>query len=313
MPSRRNNKKKKNTRKSRPQTATYGQPTRVSQPRVPRAPRRDKDALCKAVCGRADPFCEHAIGAKMYDTSSKPTIPYQVKMFHTITSDANGHYAILIPGNPNQAYRVGVVSAGSIVTSWGTNVTIPDYSNMVNLYEQFRIVSFGVRFFCSANTNESKGTTGSITVEEVPTSMDLASDQFVEIIRTPLAGADYTWVSKPTGPQSHSWTDFDVTVDKHNTSLVLSGTGVTASTAIGAMEITVNYELTPIQGTSIVRLATPAAPANPVVETVAANATRSQPSTSLVPHQERSKTFWDFADKALTGLETYGPLLLGMF
>jgi len=268
--------------------------------------------MCRRVCGRCDPFCQHAIGAKVHDTNTRATITYQVKKFTSLTCDTNGSFALWMSGHPANIYRLGTV-VGDSVTTWASPTTIEDYSAMSSLYESFRIVSYGVRVYCSANPTESKGTLAFLTCDETPSTPNLTSEQYVEVLRSPLASADYTWIAKPTGPESNEWVPFTDTTGQNHTTLLLGGLGLTASKAFAAIEITVNYELIPFQGSSVARLATPAEKAIPLVETVAANTLASQPSASAIPQEQRSSNFWDFASTALKGLEQYGPLLLSMF
>jgi hypothetical protein len=233
-------------------------------------------------------------------------------MFHSFSSLSLGHGAIFIPGHPNFAYRTAATFTGTSVNTWNTTVKIPDYTTLATLYDEFRIVSYGVRLFCQANPTESKGTLLLATLNELPVSPDIEGSLYAEYDRVAISECDANWIGRRVGSQSAQWNSFADTTNFDMTTLFVGITGCTASTAVLGVEIVINYELSPIQGTAATHVATPSPPSNPAVAHVVQNVTTSQPSTALVPTAKRSSNIWDLAMKAVDGLETYGPMLLTM-
>jgi len=304
--------RKKNNRqagRAKGMTKTYGRPTPSRKKSTnKRVTGRDRAALCRSICARTDPFCVHANGSKIGDGSTRHTVAFQTRAFASITTDASGHAALFVPAHPNIMYRTAATFTGTTVATWNTNVKIPDYTNLALVYSEFRIVSYGVRLFCEANPTESKGIILMATMDEVPTLPDINGTLFPEYERVSLSGMDASWISRRVGPQSSSWNSFSDTTEFDTTTLFVGLSGCTASTAVLAVEITINYEFIPLQGSAVTHLATPAPAVNPLVETAIQHVAVAEPAAQLVPVQRRSTNFWDLAEKALAGLETYGPM-----
>jgi len=291
---------------------TYGAPTKGGKRQNRKLPATHRMALCREVCARADPFCPMANGAKIGDSSSRHTVAFQSKTFVSLATNASGQAALFTPAHPNMAYRIASTFSGTNVATWQANVTIPDYTNLALVYSEFRIVNFGVRVFCEANPTESKGVVLLATIDEVPTSPNIAGTLFPEYERVSLAGMDATWVSRRVGPQSSKWSTFSDTTDYDTTTLFIGVSGATATTSVLACEITINYEFIPNQGSAVTHLATPAPPHNPMVETAVQHVAIAEPSAQLVPVRARTSNFWSLAEKALGAVETYGPMAAAM-
>ena len=118
----------------------------ISRARAPQKTRRVlPEALLRQICGITDPFCSHALGAKLPDNSNIRTFAFPVHTNHYLTTDANGNGAMLVL--PSINYESCLTAPFSIV---GTEVTFtnarpsPSQSPQTGT-QYYRMVSCGYK------------------------------------------------------------------------------------------------------------------------------------------------------------------------
>jgi len=216
------------------------------------------------VCSLTDPFCPHARNARIPDDDSTPSFAVQFRMVSSLTTDANGKLAASFRPNPNQVIRAASTITGSVLTAFGGYFAIPDYTALASTFSEYRIVSWGVRFWPLPNTLNQQGTLKLITLtDQAAAGMDAAGGLFTEWETMPFAGTDAHWVSKPLGV---TWKDYISGTSTHSyQSLLVFLDGGVASTNSLAYEIVMNVELTANHATLAAVVATPGQPHSPTV------------------------------------------------
>jgi hypothetical protein len=82
----------------------------------------------------------------------------------------------------------------------------------------------------------------------------------------PLRNADAYFIGKPEGVQSQQYLDISTnTVDLPWTGCIIAIGGATASTAVGYIELIINYEWLPVNSSGYATAATAAAPSVPKI------------------------------------------------
>lgn len=286
--------KKPNSKNGKPnrkrQTPRSGNSTRRVNPtqRTPRPVYGGNDAssmgLIHKVCGQTDPFCQHAVGAKMFDRSSAPSITIQCRAFATITSDASGYAAWSFSGDPFQGYALAGLTAGA-VTSWFAASKPSEWTNFIspNML-QYRIVSSGFRLFCTAAPLSASGTLMVATLSDLPSAtigMTISSNLYTEVARYTIAGHESVWHSKPVS--AGQYTEY-VNVAAGNgsngvTNALVYIAGAPASTSMLSVEMIWNVECTPDTNNGMARMATPAFRHVSQIEDAASNTTAKIPSS----------------------------------
>ena len=253
--------------------------------------------VVEKVCSQIDPFCGHANGAKLFDSNATKTIPWQIRSFQTITTDANGSAAVMLQPCLSSFYRTAQTITGSDVTAWNAYSTVEDYTNMLTYFQEYRIVNCGARVISQASATSSQGIIHMITLPEVSPDINWSSNHFPEIDRYTLAGADLHWISKP-----HAQNDVFqaiVTTGMPNNALCVAVSGAAAATSVAAIEIVMNVEFTPDTESSFSRVASNAAPCSVAIQQAASNAVHVIPSSHRMPESQFSNMLKREASRAL--------------
>lgn len=303
--------KKKRSASAKAQAKTYGQPmlSRRSATRRSAGKRvMDRRAECAKICSQIDPFCPGAVGSKIGDNNSRPTLPYTQRLTFTVTANANGLALFQISERASACAIPITVNSLGVGTSYGVGIVPSDQADVEASFTGYRVVSTGVRVMCSANVTESKGIVTLATVpENLSATPGLASTDgtsYPEYERYALAGLDANWISKPDGVEAHQFTPF--TDYAARTKLILGFSGCTPSTAIAQVEVILHYEYEAKVGDFASRMTTPAAKSNPKHATVQQLVLRQTPSASQGSTMQRSATF---IDSAMRLYDTVSPFL----
>jgi len=282
--------------------AAYGRPNTMSNETGV------SSTLVEAVCSQIDPFCGHAVGAKLFDRDGSRTIPNQVRYTLPITTDSSGRAAVQFKTQLTEFLRSAATFVGSTgeVATWGTPLDIPDYANYGSYFSSFRVVNAGVRVVCSASLTASQGIVTLITTPGSIDDPDYSLSNYAEVDRFALAELDAHWIAKPLSSTQSSFISTAATYgDSHNV-LTVMVQGAAATTSVLFIEVIMNIELTPALGNSIMsRLATPAAPHNTWVEQAGANALRFMGSTMEGAAHQVSNRVKQLATNALKNLGQY--------
>lgn len=278
-------------------TPNYGKPS-IKGMRTTRPPKE----LCAKICSAVDPFCAAACGSRRFDTSSVKSVPYSVRALSSITTDANGLAAIEF--RPTLASYVREASAWynnagiNEVLTWSTPSDVPEYTPLTTDFGQFRVVSMGVRVYCTAALASSQGYVTIATSREVIGSYSPNTLSYPNVASLPLVGLEATVVSKPTGSDSTEWKPINST-DVTNEFIYIAVSGAAASTSVAAVEVYFNVEMLPYAGFASRLAEAPPAAHRRIVDASDRVATKV-PSIMNGPVETRSKSFMDYAAEAVS-------------
>jgi len=294
--------KKKNNNKGRNATllqTAYGVPSQRGNTRINKGPSNE---LITAVCSNLDPFCPHAEGAKLYDRDSSKTFAIQVKSYQGLNTDANGKGAMEVNASLNDSFTTASTITGDAVTAWNAYSTADGYSSIDATFNKYRIVSWGVRVYCSAKATESQGTLILATASDSGISFNVASSSYEEVMRFPLYGADVYWISKA---QSYTATKFEAiatAVSNDWNHLYIGLDNCQASSNVLGIEIVYNLELQVDPLDFFSRATTPAWPDNVLVQQAVAMVASDKDSAESGNLSQISSRLRQKATKALKSL-----------
>lgn len=288
---------------------TYKQPTR--NPRRDRTSGRKK-TLCRDICDLCDPFCASAC-TKLPDGNTKRSLPFSVRGFATVPTHAAGDRAFWFRPSLAALYNESAAITSGSVTTWSSDKTVPDFTNLDTNFFEYRIVSFGVRVFGSANFDASKGavTIATHSGDAPITGLDIENSNYLDIQRYPINNCDVTWVSKPQGAESYEF--IDLANPCQRTGVVVIVTGAAASTTVAQIEYVVNIELVPKVELFVARLATPPRQISPGVLKAAEMTLAEKSAITDGGVDKTGSGFWDTAGKVVDTLERVAPMLLPLF
>jgi len=147
------------------------------------------------VCGQTDPFCPHALGARIPDGNAGRSIAYQVRGSFLIGTAAGCGGALILPVFP-YCYQFGT-SATTTLTWSSTYSAFAAATAFSASVGQWRLVSFGAKIgsVLSATNNGGFLTIGSISqVNSTVVVPDMETDDSKMIPLNTFTGA--TWISK---------------------------------------------------------------------------------------------------------------------
>lgn len=273
-------------------------------------------ALQPAVVGLTNPFAPEALGCKIPDDDSTASFTAQIRNIVSFGADAAGHFGFTAAPQPDRYNgRTLTLDSTDLHITATTDVQNPDYSAYYAQMDSYRIVSWGIRVYCTLPDDLAKGSIRICTVDANPSAPPSGQDAtqsmlFPEIYNGPIKGLDAYWVSRPTGvtwkeyisPQSFApWTYCLVT-----------GRGLDAGTnGVVQVEYIYNVEVIPKFGSITSTLATPAATNNHVV-LAASSAVHAKRKGA---HESRSSLFSQVANFARDALldvaSSYVPVIGG--
>jgi len=298
------------------------QKKRVPKPKSAKAglSKQDRSKIKEAVCSQIDPFCDRAVGAKMYDESSWPSHTLTATKLVPVGTDANGNFALLFSSLPTYYFQTAAGFTGTVVSSWNTHVDIDNNAAHVNQFSYFRVVSSGLRFYSTVNSDADKGlvtiaTDYSGSVTNLP---DILATTFAEAERLPLRDCDITWVAMNTSANHSEYRSFSTSTPSEMpaTSIALLGvTGAAASTTVGYVELVTHYECRATTTGYLGPSATPPAPHIDAIQTIAANVAKTMKPSHITKHISFGKKVLGAVDDAVDlvthGLQ-YAPYLLAL-
>lgn len=209
-----------------------------------------------------NPFTRNA-GSRIFDANCTPVIPYHSVRQIVITSDANGHGAVVIaPTWAEQLYLAPTISVANDMTALGAATAGSGYS--ATAFESYRIASFGVKVKGIVAPLNASGYVRA-TTDITTVAHDLTAPQNHLACKTvPLSGCNFGVLSKPTGIEAYETIPIATGSDDYHgwTSITISLDGVPASTACLYVEVCINYEIFPAAGAGQNQFAQKAAPSH---------------------------------------------------
>jgi hypothetical protein len=191
---------------------------------------------------------------------------------------------------------VNIDTGSGIVNSWTSFETVPEYTNIYGMFHQYRIVSYGLRVFCSASMSESQGTVV-LALQRVPSDFTLYSTQYPEFKVFGLNGLDATMIAKSVGPESDNWTDIGANAERFF--MYVGVDGAAAEANVLGVEVTMHIELLPRIGLGAT-LTTRAEPVPRVIKDAQDRVERKIPAIMDGPSEVRSKSMMDYAAEAIS-------------
>jgi hypothetical protein len=251
-----------------------------------------------------------AVGTKINDTNSRPTMAYTQRLTQPVTTDANGNALFQISDRGQAAFVPASLDVNGVVTTFGTGLTPSDQAEIESSFSGYRVVSSGYRVYCTANVTESKGLVLMATIPDsitgTPTVASTTGTNYPEYERYALSGLEASWISKPDGNQAQNFTSFANYAQR--TKSILAFSGCTASTVVAQVELIVHLELETIIGDFTSRMATPAPNANPRHATIQQNVLAAVPSSRQGSIEDRTKSFINTAMSVVETVGSYAEL-----
>jgi hypothetical protein len=218
------------------------------------------------VCSNFDPFCQSAMGAKLFDENTQPSLTYQSRQVIPITTDANGLALFYLNNSAQKYYGLATIAAG-VTTAWTS--TNSDFFNTIGTagIAGYRVVSTGCRFFTTQSWTTATGYV--IVTETSDPKPDIVGLAVSSTRLGPkskvlaLRDATITVVGRSKGMQARNYKPFDE-VESGYTGSYYFFNGA-ASTTVGFMEMVTNYEWTADPGSSYQYFASPAAEHKPAI------------------------------------------------
>jgi hypothetical protein len=221
-------------------------------------------------CALTNPFCPAAKGYRFPDGNGQNTIGQQFRGRQTLTGTTSGYTtgaAMIFFASAPYGYTQCTYSA-----AWQIPSAMSEYlgnSVFATACSTYRIVSFGVIIRVASSTQYTSGVMSLNTIAPnglLGGSLTTSSADYMEQRNFPLAtGAEYTWVSKPTGSDSTRFQALTATSTNSSTggwtSLMVEITSSSSTTALDIeYYLNVEGEISPNQ--PLAHLAPPPAPPN---------------------------------------------------
>jgi hypothetical protein len=213
------------------------------------------------VCSQLDPFCGHAVGAKVASpTTGSLTGTFQERQYLNYTTDANGNCFYLISNSLSDSYASGTSNASGTILTVNAFTNYPSYTSFggANSTASYRPVSWGLKFTYTGSDYSNQGTKYAVRLPASnPTTLassligaspaTLSSyipESSVTRLPEPLI-----YIGRPQSQMAHenfisvAPTDLGDFEQIPWGGIVLIGVnGAQASTSVGIVEIVINYE-----------------------------------------------------------------------
>lgn len=148
--------KRTNAKSGKRSAKTQSKPKPQQNLPLPRPPplRRQTASAIPLVCGLTDPFCDHSIGAKYFDSNGAKSLAYPQRTTFAIATDAAGQGSVLILPNYNNEWNYNPSSIVLPNVGFGLAGTA---STLIANTANYRVVSWGMRIHNVATPLNSSG------------------------------------------------------------------------------------------------------------------------------------------------------------
>jgi hypothetical protein len=220
------------------------------------------NGLHAQICSQIDPFCGHAVGAKVASTTvGALTGTFQERQYLNFGTDANGNGFYIISNSLSDSYASGTQAANGSILTVNAFTNYPSYTSFggANSTAAYRPVSWGFKFTYTGSDYNNQGTKYAVRLPAAnPTT--LASSL---IGATPAILSSYipessvtrlpeplVYIGRPQSQMAHenfisvAPTDLGDFEQVPWGGIVLVGVNgaQASSTSIGIIEIVINYE-----------------------------------------------------------------------
>lgn len=222
-----------------------------------------------------NPFSDFARGAKIPDDDSARSIALQIVDFNSIDvpSTTGGMFAVSVTPSLAASLTKAATMSSTQVLTWGTALPLADSAALTAGLHKYRVVSWGVRIYCTLAPTARSGWMKVITLpERLETPFNFHSGFFEEVKAYPLAEETVHWISKPVGIGWKEYVDPSTTgyPPWENVIIVVGGLPTGAQNGAFCIETVLNIEGLPNIGSISGAAATPAADSKPHVLAAAA-------------------------------------------
>lgn len=221
--------------------------------------------IVERICSNFDPFCQAAMGAKLFDENTIPSMTYTSRQIFPITLDANGVALVWFNNSYRNYFMTATIVAGT-VTGW-TATDSDAYSSLTTAMSRWRVVSTGLKYF---TTQAWTSASGYINISEITEPYNSANLPVANSLRlgprvtsVPLRDAKFVMIGRGKGMQTRTYkVPDDIESGYSGTMLYFNGA---ANTLVGYVEAITNFEWIPDAYTSYQLYTTPAAPHVPMI------------------------------------------------
>jgi hypothetical protein len=241
---------------------------------------RNTKQLVQQVCSLTDPFCDHAIGARYFDSVGSKSLAYpQRYMFNMSTTVGGNASTLILPNYWNQWYNAATTLGGVPMTATYTS-GVPA-APVITTVANYRIVSYGLRIKNIVAPLSSSGMVSirgfSSQVGASYASLQPLSFNADFVANIPLQDCkDVAIIGKRANNTSAFYANPSTTWNPTNTPSQWVGPGwgainiyvdgAPASTAVLAVELVVNFEIVIDDSDATAQIMTPPPPSNSVVD-----------------------------------------------
>jgi hypothetical protein len=247
------------------QVAAPPRPRPRARRRQTQVPKGSSVGLSHAVCAITNPFCDESRLSKWPDESAGSTLAQPVRQRITLTTDANGRAAVAFTSTYAGGIIPGTLSVGgafqTVQAAPGPPPTyfVDTYQPNSTSFDQYRLVSGGVRVMPITSAVNSQGIINMIEIPPIETLADISGlpttvKSYPSYESMPLRATDALYGQmRPSGPEARMFHDaqFGATMDESNTAIdshdwsciVVTIEGGAASTAVAVVDIFMNFEL----------------------------------------------------------------------
>jgi len=239
----------------------------------------------------ANPFAASARGSKLPDSDSAKSVAISLVQRFTPDTNAAGTFGRIIKPSLAEAY-VPCTMTGSVVTTVGTPVAIPDYAAIAAAFSSVRIVSWGCKVYSTLAPTAQSGYFTMITNPSFIAGADGESAFYAETKSYPISEKSVQWISKPKG---NDYLDYHATSSTSLPwdTLFIYGAGLPVSTSDAmVVEVFFNLECQVALGSLSSAIATPAAEHRPHILAAVGETHKKSSGSNLGPALKASFVGW---------------------
>jgi hypothetical protein len=252
----------------------------------------------ESVCAMTNPFCPAARGSKIPDDDSSPSIACTMVSTFEVATDASGNAAFSVQPNLASVFKKGTAITGTTVTTWGTSYQTANHAEYAATFNEFRVVSFGVRVYSVLAPTEQSGYVRLVTSpENIPNGTNIDGGLWQAVETYSMSDLDAHVVLRPRGIEWKEYVPVGTDFSYNTVTGIVQGS-VASKTAL-IVEVIINTEGTVNLGSISGSIATPGAPSNPHALQAASRVHAKHNGIHNAPTQSVGSKLWGFAKNAL--------------
>lgn len=198
--------------------------------------------------GLTNPFSAHARGSKLPDSDSSRSVAITLVERRGVGTLASGKFAVRVTGTLKDSVGFATAISGQTATTFGAMEEVSDMAAFEAQFQNYRIVSWGVKAFTSLAPLDQKGIFTMFTIPPAGVStgaidgFNAGSSLYEEVRNFPITDTTVQWISKPVGIEHREYKSVFDTQEWDD--LVIFGQGLPVSQTVMFLEIYYNLECT---------------------------------------------------------------------